>query len=152
VDVAELRGPGEVDFVGDALRDEAVARFHRRHEAEYGHARLGEEPEITGVRLLCFAPVPRPRFGAGFTAEPRPAEVAGVRRANLGRGFEEVQVFRGRDLVPGSWLGSPAIVEETFTTIAVVPGWEARLDDAGDYLLTHDTGVDPAPPLQGFGR
>jgi N-methylhydantoinase A len=29
----------------------------------------------------------------------------------------------------------PAIVEETYTTIAVYPGWEARLDDAGDYVL-----------------
>jgi N-methylhydantoinase A len=31
---------------------------------------------------------------------------------------------------------SPAIIEETFTTIVVYPGWEAGLDDAGDYLLT----------------
>jgi N-methylhydantoinase A len=136
VDVAELRGPGDLGFVSDALRDEAVARFHRRHEAEYGHARLAEEPEITGVRLLCSAPVPRPRFGAGFSAEPHPAEAAGVRRANLGRGFEETQVFRGRDLAPGALLRSPAIVEETFTTIVVYPGWQARLDDAGDYLLS----------------
>jgi N-methylhydantoinase A len=27
------------------------------------------------------------------------------------------------------------VIEETFTTIAVYPGWEARVDDAGDYLL-----------------
>ncbi len=136
VDVAELRGPGDLGDLSDALRDEAVALFHRRHEAEYGHARLAEEPEITGVRLLCFAPVPRPRFGAGFTTGPRPAQAAGVRRANLGRGFEQTQVFRGRDLAPGAWLQSPAIVEETFTTIVVYPGWDARMDDAGDYLLT----------------
>ena len=32
-------------------------------------------------------------------------------------------------------MAGPAIIEETFTTIAVYPGWEAILDDAGDYLL-----------------
>jgi N-methylhydantoinase A len=146
VEVAELRGDGELGFANDALRDEAVARFHRRHEQEYGHARLAEEPEITGVRLLSSAPVPRPRFGTGFSAAPRRAEAAGARRANLGRGFEEVQVLRGRDLAPGSWLRGPAIVEETFTTIAVYPGWEARVDDAGDYVLAQDTRSDPAAP------
>jgi N-methylhydantoinase A len=30
----------------------------------------------------------------------------------------------------------PAIIEETFTTIVVYPGWKAQLDDAGDYELT----------------
>ncbi len=29
----------------------------------------------------------------------------------------------------------PAIIEENFTTIVVYPGWNARLDDAGDYEL-----------------
>ena len=32
-------------------------------------------------------------------------------------------------------IKSPAIVEENFTTIAIYPGWEAVVDDAGDYLL-----------------
>jgi N-methylhydantoinase A len=32
-------------------------------------------------------------------------------------------------------IESPAIIEETFTTIVVYPGWEATLDDAGDYVL-----------------
>jgi N-methylhydantoinase A len=30
----------------------------------------------------------------------------------------------------------PAIIEETFTTIVVYPGWKAEVDDAGDYELT----------------
>jgi len=28
------------------------------------------------------------------------------------------------------------VIEETFTTIAVYPGWEAVVDDASDYGLT----------------
>jgi N-methylhydantoinase A len=29
----------------------------------------------------------------------------------------------------------PAVIEETFTTIVVYPGWKAQVDDAGDYEL-----------------
>jgi len=29
----------------------------------------------------------------------------------------------------------PAIIEESFTTIVVYPGWQCRVDDDGDYEL-----------------
>jgi len=139
-----LRYPGQnwslaidVDVAGDGegMRERVVASFHRRHEQEYGHARLAEEPEITGVRLVSSAETPKPRFASGTTAtERRPAPIA-TRRANLGRDFDDVEIHRGAALAPGDRIASPAIIEETYTTIAVYPGWEARVDDAGDYLL-----------------
>jgi N-methylhydantoinase A len=46
-----------------------------------------------------------------------------------------VNVYRGPELVPGDRIPAPGIVEETFTTIVVYPGWEAVVDDAGDYRL-----------------
>jgi N-methylhydantoinase A len=135
VDVAELRGPQDLSFVDAAMRDDMVERFHRRHLEEYGHERRGEEPEITGVRLAARAEVPGPAFAGGFTAPRREVEPAGRRRANLGDGFKETAIHRGPDLVPGHLVRSPAIIEETFTTIAVYPGWQALVDDAGDYVL-----------------
>jgi N-methylhydantoinase A len=135
VEVASAAPPGGLGFVGEALRERVVESFHRRHEAEYGHARLAEEPEITGVRLACTVAVTPPRFGRGGRAPTRDAAPAGRRRANLGRGFEPTAVYRGPELAPGDRIASPAIVEETFTTIAVYPGWQARVDDAGDYVL-----------------
>jgi N-methylhydantoinase A len=132
--IAETRGAGAPEL-GERLLAQLVQRFHEQHEAEYGHARLGEEPEITGVRLACGAETPRPRFHGGQDATPRSPEPSSRRRANLGHGFCEAAIHRGPDLRPGDRIGSPAILEETFTTIAVYPGWEARVDDAGDYLL-----------------
>jgi N-methylhydantoinase A len=146
-----LRYPGQnwslaidVDLVATdgALRDAAIEAFHRRHEAEYGHARRGEEPEITGVRLVSSAETPRPAFASGFTAARRIAAPLTTRRANLGRGFEDVAIHRGAALAPGDVVASPAIVEETYTTIAIYPGWELRVDDAGDYLMAR--GARPA--------
>jgi len=60
------------------------------------------------------------------------------RRANLGDGFASTGVFLGEDLKPGATLSAPSIIEESFTTIAVYPGWRARVDDAGDYILNRE--------------
>ena len=55
--------------------------------------------------------------------------------ANLGQGFGQVPVYLGSDLKPGHIIVSSAIIEETFTTIVVYPGWQASVDAAGDYEL-----------------
>jgi N-methylhydantoinase A len=136
VDVAEVKGRRDLSFVDPAMREVAIGRFHARHQDEYGHARSAEEPEITGVRLLAYAPIPAPSFGGGLTATRRRAVPDHTRRANLGEGFVQAGVHRGPDLGPGHVIESPAIIEEDFTTIVVYPGWEATLDDAGDYVLT----------------
>ena len=135
IDVAEQRGAADLGFAEPGLRERVVQAFHDRHEAEYGHARLAEEPEITGVRLVTRADIAKPVFATGLSAPERSATPASHRSANLGQGFAETPVFRGPALEPGHRVASPAIIEETFTTIAVHPGWEAAVDDAGDYLL-----------------
>ena len=135
VEAGRSAGLDEPPSGAPELVDRVVERFHRAHEAEYGHRREAEEPEITGLRLSAAAPVQSPPVGGGRTAPERPAPVAGRRRANLGEGFGEVPVYRGADLRPGHRIPGPGIVEERFTTVVVYPGWEARVDDAGDYLL-----------------
>jgi N-methylhydantoinase A len=136
VDAATRRGAQDLSFANAGLVAELVERFHRRHEEEYGHRRAAEEPELTGVRLTATAEVAGPRFGGGLAAKPREPRPARTRPANLGRGFEPAAVHDGRSLRPGDGVRAPAVIEETFTTIAVYPGWQARVDDAGDYLLT----------------
>jgi N-methylhydantoinase A len=135
VEAATVRGAQDLGFAGPPLLAEVVERFHQRHEREYGHRRAAEEPELTGVRLTATAEVAGPRFGTGTSAKRSESAPALVRRANLGRGFEDTAIHRGPALRPGDAVRAPAVIEETFTTIAVYPGWEARVDDAGDYLL-----------------
>jgi N-methylhydantoinase A len=138
IDAAERLGSDEVDFVSQEMRDDAIQHFHRQHEQEYGHLRAEEEPEITGVRLISSVAVPHPPFRGGFSAAAREARPAASRNANLGNGFEPTQIFHGPDLEPGHYVHSPAIIEETFTTIVLYPGWGGRVDDAGDYALEAD--------------
>ena len=113
----------------------AIDLFNARHMAEYNHIREHEVPEISGVRLVAHVRTAGPRAAGGFTAPEHRPQPTRTRRANLGTGFADTPVYAGRDLVPGSVVQSPAIIEETFTTIVVYPGWQARVDDAGDYEL-----------------
>jgi N-methylhydantoinase A len=145
VEAASVVGACDLGFVSDELITTLVERFHQRHEEEYGHRRAAEEPELTGVRLTATAEVTGPRFGAGSQAPPREPAPASTRRANLGLGFEETAIFHGGRLRPGDVVRSPAVIEETFTTIAVYPGWAARVDDAGDYWLEPVTSLSSHP-------
>lgn len=135
VPVETRRGQSRVDFADRECLSRAVEAFHALHEAEYSYARREEEPEITGVRLITTAPGTKPPLGAGEVHEERIVEAARTRRANLGEGFAETPVFRGAELARGDVVAGPAIIEESFTTIVVYPGWRAVLDDIGDYML-----------------
>lgn len=126
---------GDLGFIGEDFAGRAIELFNARHMAEYGHIREHEVPEVSGVRLAAHVETPSPAAGGDFTpsgASPQPNR---HRRANLGQGFTPVPVYRGADLAPGMEVPSPAIIEETFTTIVVYPGWVARVDTAGDYQL-----------------
>jgi N-methylhydantoinase A len=135
-DIAVKKGLGDFSFVDETIGQRAIELFNTRHTEEYGHIREGETPEVTGVRLDASVETSSPSVAAGFTAHPAPAKPAKRRRANLGHGYAETDFFLGSDLAPGHEITGPAIIEETFTTIVVYPGWKAQIDDAGDYELT----------------
>jgi len=126
---------GDLSFVDEGFGAQAITLFNQRHMAEYNHIREHEVPEISGVRLLARVATPTPPAGAGFTPTGTAPVPAGSRRANLGSGFAATPIYKGADLAPGMEVPAPAIIEETFTTIVVYPGWKAQVDDAGDYQL-----------------
>ncbi|PNU06386.1 hydantoinase/oxoprolinase family protein [Novosphingobium guangzhouense] len=125
----------DLGFVDEGFPARAITLFNARHMAEYGHVRENEVPEISGVRLAARVETPSPKAAGGFVSKGPPPPPQRTRRANLGRGFAMVPIHSGRSLSPGMELQGPAIIEETFTTIVVYPGWTAQVDDAGDYQL-----------------
>jgi N-methylhydantoinase A len=135
-DIKTNQGLGDLSFVDDSIGPKAIGSFNKRHMAEYGHVREGETPEVIGVRLVTYVDTPSPRVSAGCNATRSAARPVKTRRANLGQGFKETNIYRGTDLKAGNEVAGPAIIEESFTTIVVYPGWNAHVDDAGDYELT----------------
>jgi N-methylhydantoinase A len=100
---------------------------------------------MTGVRLVTTVDVRQPRFGGLGDPPVRTPSPVGRRRANLGAGFVQTSIYHGPDLQPGDTVAAPAIVEERFTTIVVYPGWVARVDGSGDYVLDR---VEPNAPSE----
>ena len=125
----------DLSFIDEGLGAQAIAQFNARHMEEYNHIREHEVPEVTGVRLATHVVTPSPSAKAGFTAPRSAAKPAKTRRANLGTGFADTPIYLGAGLAAGNKVAGPAIIEESFTTIVVYPGWSARVDDAGDYEL-----------------
>ena len=134
-DVRVNQGLDDLSFVDDGIGARAIELFNGRHMTEYGHIRDHEVPEITGVRLATHAETPSPAVRKGFTAPTSAATPAKTRRANLGEGYKPTDIFLGATLRPGHEVTGPAVIEESFTTIVVYPGWKAQVDDAGDYEL-----------------
>jgi N-methylhydantoinase A len=135
-DMQTKKGFHDLAFVDETIGPKAIAAFNKRHREEFGHVREGEMPEITGVRLATYVDTPAPMIAKGFSAPRVAAKVAKTRRANLGSGTKETNIFLGTELRPGHEIVGPAVIEETFTTSVVYPGWKALVDDAGDYELT----------------
>jgi N-methylhydantoinase A len=138
-DMHRGQGVNDLSFIDGAFGEKAIAAFNARHMEEYGHIRDYEIPEITGVRLATSVETPSPGVSKGFSAAKTQAKPAKTRRANLGHGYAQTPIFAGASLKPGHEITGPAIIEETFTTIVVYPGWKAAVDDAGDYELTRIT-------------
>jgi N-methylhydantoinase A len=130
------QGLDDLSFVDSTIGQRGIEVFNKRHMEEYGHIREDEVPEIAGVRLATSIATASPVVAHGFNAPTRLARVARTRRANLGQGYQETDIINGSELEPGHEVIGPAIIEETFTTIVVYPGWRALVDDAGDYELT----------------
>ncbi len=135
-DMHSCNGRQDFSFLDDDFGAKALAAFNERHMEEFDHIREVELPEIIGVRLVSAVDTPSPVVGKGLSAPVQLAVPAKTRRANLGEGFKQTDVHRGVELKPGHEVIGPAIIEETFTTIVVYPGWKALLDDSGDYEMS----------------
>jgi len=131
----QCRGSQDYLFLNDAFGEKALQAFNKRHMEEFGHIREMELPEIIGVRLVSSVDTAAPPVGAGFSAPSVTATPMKIRRANLGDGYQETPVFDGDKLRPGHEITGPAVIEETFTTIVVYPGWKVCVDDSGDYEM-----------------
>jgi N-methylhydantoinase A len=115
-------------------RSSVSERFHSVHEARHAHANRGAPVEFVAIRLVGIGELER--------AESRPladrpegaTDVRGRRVIFGGRDHETSVVFRA-DMVPGSPIRGPAIIEEPTTTTVVPPGFVASVEPRGSLVL-----------------
>lgn len=136
----ELRVPfPDGDFDAAALA-EIFRSFHRQHQDEYGHAFADNPIEIVNVRLVGTGSMPK--------LEHLPPPAAGDFEAALVRSDRtlfrigtaltehETRFLRRDCLPPGTSFAGPAVILQADTTTLVPPAFDARVDAAGNLILS----------------
>jgi len=131
--LALLDGTADID-VYDLLALRQA--FEATHERAYGYVLAGEPVEIQSMRLAAIGatePLRFPRLQAATADTPTGRK--GARLAWFSSDPAETPVYDGARLCAGQDIGGPALIEHPTTTIKVVPGWQARVDDIGNLLM-----------------
>ncbi len=131
--------------IGNFVIDEASIEkvkdaFHARHEELYTYAERHSAVEVVNIEATIYGRIDKPkapRLAAGSSADEA---LKGHREAVFESSgtATHTPIYDGSKLGAGSVVAGPAIVEEVTTTIVIEPGWTARLDESGSYVLTRE--------------
>lgn len=152
----EVRVPAPDGPVDAAYADGVAAAFHEAHRALYGYdfrADPTQQVEWVNLRVTGIGPITRPELHrltprAGESSEDRHGSSQGnVPKTRSSRqvcfdaddGYAATPVYWRPDLRAGDRFAGPAIVEEFGSTVPVHPGFEVRVDDFGNLVITRMT-------------
>jgi N-methylhydantoinase A len=133
------RGLSESDLT------EAQTRYGSLYEAEYGSgsAWVGSPVVLVAVRVTATGRVAalEPTPAEPVPASQRRLTPTGSRRIFLPLLAEEtdVAVYDTQIARAGNEIDGPAILEHPLTTLQIPPGWNARIDEWGNFILTDHT-------------
>lgn len=127
----------EIEIATDPNEDiqQAVARFEEEHQRLWGHRRVDDEIELTGVRLRAVSKVDKPAFDKLSTSgAPIPDSVRDV--THYSSGTSKTTIHARESLEPGVPVRGPAIVEEAQTTTVILPDQQLVLAEEGYLEVT----------------
>ena len=146
---------GEID---SAWLTELADRFHRAHEAEYGH-RFEAEIELVNIRTVAIGEIPELRPDRLERGDGDPSRALTLEREVVfdsgGKADRRTTRFYEREkLMAADRIEGPAIVEQYDTTTVIPPGLVAEIDDYGNIVIDcsvvappEERGVELATPI-----
>lgn len=114
--------------------------FHKRHKELYTYAEPASTVEVVNIESTLYGVVDKPaRMSIGKGVTPQKA-LKGHRDAVFSADGKRIRtpIYDGTPLGADAVIKGPAVIEEVTTTIVIEPGWTARLDASGSYLITRD--------------
>lgn len=106
---------------------ELVASFKKQYEAVFGHWLSEREIELESVRVITSVVEQRAHQQAEKPTSYLPIPV---------RKNKKLSIYKWEQLKPGATLQGPALVVSNNSTTAVDAGWQFRLDENNNALLT----------------
>lgn len=115
---------------GPAELADLAADFHDLHRRRFSYADPNAAVEVVTLRLTATglvdnpdAALAAPESGTTTETRTRPIVIGGTARP--------VPVLRREALAAGATIAGPAVIEEGYTTLLLLPGWRARVDPRG---------------------
>ena len=146
---ADMRYVGQEYFVNlvvpheEPITDRSVAsmieRFHAAYHIRYGHSTPGAPLELVNLRVVAIGSLPGRIEGFQPAASERRWSRGAVESSLTASPTTRRSSQRGT-LPLGFAFRGPAIVEEETATTAVPPGWQGRVDELGNLILTPVSG------------
>ena len=131
-----------VDIAIFAINAKSIAKvkeaFHKRHEELYTYSERHNAVEVVNIESTLYGHIDKPRLPRLGKGTPVAKALKGHRKAIFdakGKGTK-TPVYDGAKLGAGALVKGPAIIEEVTTTIVIEPGWTAKLDASGSYVIT----------------
>ncbi|MDN5894343.1 MAG: hydantoinase/oxoprolinase family protein [Nocardioides sp.] len=141
----EVRVPLPEGPIDQACVDRAAALFHAEHKALYGYdfaTDPSQQVEWVNLRVSGIGPIQRPEIQAHPMGDGSAVAEKSRRQVcfDAAVGPVDTPVFWREDLVPGTTLSGPAIIEEFGSTVPLHPGFTARIDDYLNIIVTREGG------------
>lgn len=111
--------------------------FHTEHERLYDWSSPALPVELVSLRISAYGRLPKLVLLPIGPAVNGASPVARTRPVYFGQqsGIAETRVYQFSDLRPGWTTIGPVVIEQCFSTVLVLPGHTAELDEYGNILM-----------------
>jgi N-methylhydantoinase A len=121
-----------------------AGRFHAEHRALYGYdfsTDASQQVEWVNLRVSGIGPIRRPEIKRVPVVEEgalRPSRNPGTRDVcfDADQGYVATPVVNRSDLPSGAHMVGPMIIEEFGSTVPVHPGFQVRVDEFLNLIVT----------------
>ena len=128
----ELTVPARDSHFDETVLVSLISDFHDIHRQRFSYANPGAPVELVSLRVSAIGRLPAP--------DPKPFEIRGdgkpskTREIWLAGAWREVAVWN-RDQIPlGRTVAGPAVIEEAYTTVLLLDGWDCHRDKSGHLI------------------
>jgi N-methylhydantoinase A len=148
----EVRVPVPDGPVDAGVLDEVADRFHAEHKALYGYDFSGDstqQVEWVNLRVSGIGPIRRPEFRRHSPSSDPSDSSGGLPNLPNGSldgkraicfdseaGYVDTPVVQRTDLAAGAVMSGPVIIEEFGSTVPIHPGFQVRVDEYLNLIVT----------------
>jgi N-methylhydantoinase A len=123
----------------EILDEKSLAILRRSFDSEhyrlYGHFKEDEPSEIVSIRSTAIASVRKPKLKK-LNKKSSKMKKWKTRQVFFEKDFVEANVYRRSELLPGTVVDAPAVIEEADSTMPIEHNHRAVVDDYGNLVIT----------------